>query len=63
MFIVKVKEFDYDEQIACTDFNTVKIKTVQNRQKSKLSFLQLSKFIPQSPIPNPQYNPKIINKI
>ena len=47
MFIVKVKEFDYDEQIACTDFNTVKIKTVQNRQKSKLSFLQLSKFIPR----------------
>ena len=47
MFIIKMNEFDFDEQISCSDFNTFKINTVKSRQQSKLSFLQLSKFNPQ----------------
>ena len=50
MFIMKVKEFDFNETngtVSCTDFNTVKKKKIANRQKANFSFLQLSKFTPR----------------
>ena len=47
MFIIQRKEFDFDNNIKCECYIDAKTKIVKQRQASNLSFLQLSKFIPQ----------------
>ena len=46
LFIIKRKEFDFDELKDCSHYYTAKTELVRARQLSTFSFLQLSKFSP-----------------